>query len=399
MQPKHIGILTGGGDVPGLNAAIKSVYQAAKDRGWLRKGSRDANVTGILRGWRGAVQMGFDPETAAPAEVMLLTDEVVRTVDRTGGTFLHTSRTRPDRIPLGELPPRLRRRRNELKRAGKEEDLFDVTEEVIRNLEGFGIDCLVAIGGDDTLGYAHTLSARGFPVVGIPKTMDNDVRGTEYTIGFKTAITRADAFINRQRTHLASHEMVGVFRIFGRNAGFTALGTAMAVSDIRCTIPELPFDLEALCRIVANDYARNEHHYALVLCSEGAIWKGGKLEEFGPPDAYGHRKKPNVGEILSEAITRATGLWTRPQDVTYDLRSGNPDAIDKIIANTFGALAVELIAQGKTNQMVCIQGGLYSHVALPDPTHGARIVDVETHYDLTRFRPKFTGLLGKPIFF
>ena len=174
--------------------------------------------------------MGFDPETAAPAEVMLLTDEVVRTVDRTGGTFLHTSRTRPDRIPLGELPPRLRRRRNELKRAGKEEDLFDVTEEVIRNLEGFGIDCLVAIGGDDTLGYAHTRSARGFPVVGIPKTMDNDVRGTEYTIGFKTAITRADAFINRQRTHLASHEMVGVFRIFGRNAGFTALGTAMAVS-------------------------------------------------------------------------------------------------------------------------------------------------------------------------
>jgi len=190
-----------------------------------------------------------------------------------------------------------------------------------------------------------------------------------------------------------------VFRIFGRNAGFTALGTAMAVSDLRCTIPELPFDLEALCRIVADDYARNEHHYALVLCSEGAIWKGGKLEEFGPPDAYGHRKKPNVGEILSEAITRATGLWTRPQDVTYDLRSGNPDAIDKIIANTFGALAVELIAQGKTNQMVCIQGGLYSHVALPDPTHGARIVDVETHYDLTRFRPKFTGLLGKPVFF
>jgi 6-phosphofructokinase 1 len=399
MGAKHIGILTGGGDVPGLNAAIKSVYLAAKDRGWLRGESQDANVTGILRGWKGAVNMGYDPTTNAPTQILPFTDDNIRVVDRSGGTFLHTSRTRPDRIGLKELPPRLQRRRAELRTVEHRDDLFDVTDEVIRNLEEFGIDCLVAIGGDDTLGYAHTLHTRGFPTTGIPKTMDNDVRGTEYAIGFKTALTRADEFINRQRTHLASHEVVGVFRIFGRNAGFTALGTAMAISDIRCCIPEHPFDLDQLCRLVEKDYARNEHHYAMVLCSEGAIWKGGRLEEIGPADAYGHRKKANVGEDLAEAITRMTGLATRVQDVTYDLRSGNPDAIDKIVANTFGSLAVDLIAQGKTGQMVCIQGGLYSHTDLPDPARGARTVDVATHYDVARFRPNFSGLLGKPLFF
>ncbi len=399
MSPKHIGILTGGGDVPGLNAAIKSVYQAAKDRGWFRKGSRDANVTGILRGWRGTVHMGFDPETARPVEVVPLKDEIVRTVDRYGGTFLHTSRTRPDRMPLAEMPERLRRRKADLPRVEGRDDLFDLTDEVIRNLEGFGIDCLVVIGGDDTLGYAHTLSARNFPVVGIPKTMDNDVRGTEYAIGYKTALTRADSFINRQRTHLASHEVVGVFRIFGRNSGFTALGTATAISDLRCVIPEHPFDLEALCKAVNEDYERNEHNYAMVICSEGAMWEGGKLEEYGPPDAYGHRKKANVGEALAQAIGRITGLPTRMQDVTYDLRSGAPDAIDKIVANTFGYLAVELIAQDKTDRMVCLQGGLYAHTELPDPARGARTVVVEDSYDADRFRPRLSGMLGKPVFY
>ncbi len=394
----RLGILTGGGDVPGLNAAIKSIYQAARDRGWLRAGSRDADATGILRGWKGAVEMGDGAATPRPATV-LLTDEIVRTVDRFGGTFLHTSRTRPDRIRLEELPAPLQRRRADLRRVDAREDLFDVTDQVIRNLRQAGIECLVAIGGDDTLGYAHTLNARGFPVVGIPKTMDNDVRGTEYAIGFKTAMTRADQFINRQRTHLGSHETVGVFRIFGRNAGFTALGTAMAISDVRCAIPERRFDLDALCRLVAQDYDRNPNHYALVLCSEGAIWKGGTLEEVGPPDAYGHRRKTNVGEALAEAITRVTGLPTRPQDLTYDLRSGSPDAIDKIVANTFGTLAVDLIVQGGTGRMVCMRNGLYAHTDLPDPAHGARTVDVATHYDVERFRPNFSGLLGKPLFF
>jgi 6-phosphofructokinase 1 len=287
----------------------------------------------------------------------------------------------------------------ELPRAKEGEEIYDLTGEVIRNLEAFGIDCLVAIGGDDTLGYGHTLSTRGFPVVGIPKTMDNDVRGTEYALGFETALTRADEFINRQRTHLASSEMVGVFRIFGRNAGFTALGTAMALSDIRCLIPEHRFDLEKLCLQVKEDHEQNASHYAMVVCSEGAIWEGEKIDDYGPADPYGHRKKVNVGEKLADAIKRATGLNTRVLDVTYDLRSGNPHALDKIVANTFGALAVELIDQDKTDLMVCLQDGVYSHTVLPDPAKGARTVEVATYYDTERFRPRLSRQFGRPALF
>jgi ATP-dependent phosphofructokinase / diphosphate-dependent phosphofructokinase len=397
MAGKHIGVLTGGGDVPGLNAAIKSVYQAAKDHGWMRPGSSDANVTGILRGWKGTVWMSRDLQTGSWSDVRPLTDELVRTVDRYGGTFLHTSRTKPDRMRLAELPPSLQRRSDELPRTG--ENLFDATEVVIRNLKEIGIDCLVVIGGDDTLGYAHTLDARGFPVVGIPKTMDNDVRGTEYCLGFATAIHRAVGFINRQRTHLGSHEVVGVFRIFGRDSGFTALGTAMAISDLRCAIPEHPFELEHLCDLLAWDHAGHPSHYAMVVCSEGAIWKGGTLAEVGPADAYGHRHKKNVAEALAEAITRRTGLLTRTQDLAHDLRSGDPDPLDRIIANTYGTLAVELATQGKTGRMVCIKNGLYDHAALPDPSAGSRAIDVSSDYDIQQFRPRFAMRFAKPIFF
>jgi 6-phosphofructokinase 1 len=373
------------------------VYTAAKERGWLRKGSENGNVTGILRGWKGVV--GLASGGPGPDCMLDLTDEVVRAVDREGGTFLHTSRTRPDRLSLKHLPKTLSERRGGIRRIEGQEELFDVTDQVMKGLEAAGIDCLVAIGGDDTLGYGHTLNERGFPVIGIPKTMDNDVRGTEYAIGFKTALTRAEAFINRQRAHLASSELVGIFRIFGRNAGFTSLGTAMAISDIRCVIPEHRFDLESLCRTMAKDHSGNSRHYALVVASEGAMWEGGKLEEYGPADAYGHRKKMNVGDMLADQITRITGLATRMQDVTYDLRSGDADALDKSVASTFGWLAVDLLAQGITGRMVCVQDGRYAHTVLPDPAKGARTVDVKAHYDTERFRPNFSGFLGKPIFF
>ena len=396
MPGKHIGILTGGGDVPGLNAAIKAVYQAAKDHGWTRPGSNDANVTGILRGWKGTVSMSPD-QSGTWSDAVALTDERVRTVDRYGGTFLHTSRTKPDRMRLTELPFRWRERSAELPRVG--EDLFDATEVVIRNLKEIGIDCLVVIGGDDTLGYAHTLDARGFPVIGIPKTMDNDVRGTEYCLGFATAINRAVAFINRQRTHLGSHEVVGVFRIFGRDSGFTALGTAMAVSDLRCVIPEHPFDLGELCDLLARDHAGHPSHYSMVVCSEGAIWKGGTLAEIDPPDAYGHRHKQNVGEALAQAITGRTGLPARTQDLAHDLRSGDPEPLDRVIANTYGTLAVELAAQGKTGRMVCIREGVYDHAPLPGPSARPRLVDVTTDYDVGRFRPRFETRFARPIFF
>jgi 6-phosphofructokinase 1 len=396
MAGKHIGILTGGGDVPGLNAAIKSVYQAARDHGWMRAGTNDANVTGILRGWKGTVWMAPDPRVGGWSDVVALTDERVRTVDRYGGTFLHTSRTRPDRIRSAELPPRLRESSSELPRSG--EDLYDATGIVIRNLEEIGIDCLVVVGGDDTLGYAHTLAARGFPVVGIPKTMDNDVKGTEYCLGFATAIGRAVGFINRQRTHLGSHEVVGVFRIFGRDSGFTALGTAMAISDLRCAIPEHPFDLEHLCDLLARDQGGHPSHYSMVVCSEGAMWKGGRLEEVGPADAYGHRHKQNVAEALAEEITRRTGLPTRMQDLAHDLRSGDPDPLDRIIGNTYGTLAVELVARGNTGRMVCIRDGVYGETELPDPSAGSRAVDITADYDIDRFRPRFATRFTKPIF-
>ena len=398
MPSKHIGILTGGGDVPGLNAAIKSVYLAMQRRGWTRGGSGDANLTGILRGWQGAVTMEKDA-AGVFSYTLPLTDALIRDVDLVGGTFLHTSRTRPDRMKLKDLPPRFQKRKGELPRVEGKEDVFDVVGEVVRNLQGLGIDCLVAIGGDDTLGSAYRLQARGFPVIGIPKTMDNDVQGTEYAIGFKTALTRAEDFINRHRTTLASHDLVGIFRIFGRDAGFTSLGTAMAISDVRCAIPEHPFVLETLCRLVEKDYRQGDARTALVLLSEGAMWKGGRLEEYGPADGYGHRKKMNVGDALAAEITKATGLATRVQDITYDLRSGPPDALDKIVANTFGTLAVDLIAGGKTGEMLCIQGGRYSHTPLPDPGRGPRKVDVAALYDVDQFRPKLSGLLGRPVFF
>ena len=402
MTSKHIGVLTGGGDVPGLNSAIKSVYTAAKEQGWSRPGGTDANVTGILRGWKGALRMGEDPKRSAGHDTTALTDAAVRKVDRTGGTFLHTSRTRPDRLRLKDVPENLAGRAARFPRvAGSEgaEEMVDATDAVISNFAGHGIDCLVAIGGDDTLGYAYTLYSRGFPVIGIPKTMDNDVRGTEYALGFATALTRAAAFIERQRTHIGSNEVVGVFRVFGRNAGFTALGTAMAISDIRCAIPEHAFDLEALCRQVDLDHRSNDSRYALVVVSEGAMWEGGKLEEYGEPDGFGHRKKMDVGQQLAQEITRITKLPTRPQDLTYDLRSGEPDPFDRIVAASFGALAVELLAQGTTGRMLAIQNGVYTHAPLPDAARGARTVNVEASYDIARFRPRFSGQLGKPVFF
>ncbi|MCA1609265.1 MAG: 6-phosphofructokinase [Acidobacteria bacterium] len=356
MAGKHIGVLTGGGDVPGLNAAIKSVYTAARDQGWLRPGSSDANVTGILRGWKGTVEMRRDSGSGRFSETLPLTGDTVRTVDRFGGTFLHTSRTRPDRMRLESVPEPLRSGGGGVQPVGP--DHFDLTDVVIRNLTDLGIDCLVAIGGDDTLGYARTLHRRGFPVVAIPKTMDNDVRGTDYCLGFSTAVHRAVSFLNRQRTHLGSHETIGVFRIFGRDAGFTALAAAMAISDIRCLIPEHRFDLQELCRTLAADYKSHPSRYAMALCSEGAIWKGGTLEEVGAPDGFGR---------------------------------GEPDHFDKIVANTFGALAVELIAAGKSGRMVCLRQGVYDHADLPEAGAGARTVDVEKDYDPARFRPRFTG--------
>jgi 6-phosphofructokinase 1 len=254
----------------------------------------------------------------------------------------------------------------------------------------------VAIGGDDTLSYAARLGAEGVPLVAIPKTMDNDVQGTEYCIGFSTAVTRAKELINRQRTTLGSHERIGVFRIFGRNAGYSAWYAAY-VSSTRCVIPEAPFELERLGDLMLEDRRNNPSGYALVIASEGAVWSGARLEEYGEADAYGHRRKADVGFALAEELRRLTGVDTVHSDLTYDLRSGDPDALDQMVATTFANVAVDLLVDGVSGRMVAIRDGKYAHAPLPDRALGARQVDVATMYNAERLRPRYDHRLGMPL--
>jgi ATP-dependent phosphofructokinase / diphosphate-dependent phosphofructokinase len=380
-----IGILTGGGDVPGLNPVIKSVVYGADEIG--RK------VIGIRKGWEGLVNMtGADD----PLYIRELTRDNTRTIDRTGGTVLHTSRTNPRRVAESKFPKHIPS--SQLKRLPFDGKTYDLTPIVLDNLATLGIGCLVAIGGDDTLSFAATLSAAGFPVVAIPKTMDNDVQGTEYCIGFSTAVTRAKQSITRQRTTVGSHERIGIFRIFGRDAGFTALYTAY-VTSTRCLIPEHPFELDRICNLLVEDKTSNPSHYALVVVSEGAVWTDRQVKEYGEADAYGHRKKADIGQALAEEVHARTGQETMISDLTYDLRSGEPDSIDQLVAITFANIAVDLIRNGVTGRMIGIQSGHYAHMPLPDVSLGARRVDVATLYNVERYRPNYASKLGAPLLF
>jgi 6-phosphofructokinase 1 len=273
---------------------------------------------------------------------------------------------------------------------------YDFTPVVLDNLAALGIDVLVTIGGDDTLSFSRTLSDRGFPVVAIPKTMDNDVQGTEYCIGFSSAITRAKELINRQRTTLGSHERIGVFRIFGRDAGFSALFAAYATST-RCLIPEAPYDLDRLCAILIEDRRLSPSRYAIVVTAEGAIWHGAQLEDVGGSDAYGHRHKANIGEALAAEVTARTGVEALAIELTYDLRSGEADALDQIVASTFANVAMDLVVAGRAGRMVAIRDGKYAETELPPPGLGPRRVDLEALYNAERFRPRYDGRLGSPL--
>ena len=380
-----IGILTGGGDVPGLNPVIKSVVYGASEIG--------RQVIGIRRGWQGLTHMtGPDDETY----VRELTRANTRTIDRSGGTVLHTSRTNPRRMPEAKLPGHIPR--EQLRKLSTDGKHYDLTPVVIGNLEELGIGCLVAIGGDDTLSFAAVLSAAGFPVIAIPKTMDNDVRGTEYCLGFSTAVTRAKQAITRQRTTIGSHERIGIFRIFGRDAGFTALYTAY-VTSTRCLIPEYPFELDRICSLLMEDKANNASNYSLVIVSEGAVWREGHVEELGEADAYGHKKKADIGHALGHEVQKRTGEEIMVSDLTYDLRSGEPDAIDQLVAITFANIAVDLIRDGVSGRMVGISGGCYDHVPLPDLSLGPRSVDIAKLYNTERYRPNYKGKLGAPLLF
>jgi len=385
MKGSKIGILTGGGDVPGLNSVIKSVVYRATELG------RD--VVGIRRGWEGLTHM--DPSVDIdPKYVWKLSRENTRAIDRTGGTVLHTSRTNPSKMLQAKLPQTYSR--ETLSRYRFNEGIYDLTPLVLDNLEKLGISTLIAIGGDDTLSYAARLDREGFPVVAIPKTMDNDVQNTEYCIGFSTAITRAKELINRQRTTCGSHERIGVFRIFGRDAGFTALYTGY-VTSTRCLIPELTFDVDRVCTLLTEDKRNNPSNYSLVVVSEGATWEGRELQEYGEADAYGHRKKVDIGEALAAEIKRRTGEDTMSSDLTYDLRSGDPDSVDHLTAITFANIALDLVADNVSGRMVGIQDGNYACSEIPKPTAGARQVDLDALYNVDRYRPRYDNKVGKPL--
>jgi 6-phosphofructokinase len=370
MATKKIGILTGGGDVPGLNAVIKTVV--------YRSDSLGAQVIGLRRGWESLTHINSEDPASVSRYVLPLDRLNTRTIDRTGGTWLHSSRTNPLRMKTPDGPK-------------------DVTPQVLKNIEKLELDYIVAIGGDDTLSYAAHLDRQGVKVIAIPKTMDNDVRNTEYCIGFSTAVNRATDAIERQRTTVASHERVGVFRIFGRDAGYTALYTAY-ISSIRCCIPEFKVNIDKLIDLLAEDKKKNPSSYALVVLSEGAEWEGYKVQEYGDADMFGHRKKASVAEALAEEIKKRTQDETIVSDLTYDLRGGPPDFVDKMVANTFAGMAVDLIAEGKHGLMMAISGGCYQPMPIPDPKLGPRKVDLATMYDTGRYRPTYTGKTGLPVF-
>jgi len=382
---EKIGILTGGGDVPGLNPVIKSVVYGGSE---IKR-----QVIGIRKGWEGLTYMAG---TDDPMYVRELTRDNTRTIDRTGGTVLHTSRTNPRRISEAKLPKNLSK--EALAKLPFDGKNYDLTSIVLDNLERLGIGCLVAIGGDDTLSFASVLSKAGFPVIAIPKTMDNDVHGTEYCIGFSTAVTRAKQSITRQRTTVGSHERIGIFRIFGRDAGFTALYTAY-VTSTRCLIPEHPFEIDRLCSLLMEDKHNNPSNYSLVVVSEGAVWKDGEVKEYGEADAYGHRKKSDIGHALAVEVRGRTGQEIMVSDLTYDLRSGEPDAIDQLVAISFANIAVDLIRDGVSGRMIGIQSGHYAHTPLPDASVGARKIDVASLYNTERYRPSYLSKLGAPLLF
>ena len=390
MAKKRAGILTGGGDVPGLNSVIKSVV--------YRGAEIECEVSGIRRGWEGLTHVDLNDPASKARYILPLNRENTRTIDRTGGTFLHSSRTNPSKMKY--LLPVLKGQKFEAKESTKKgvtSTVYDVTSAVLKNIETLGLHYVIAIGGDDTLSYAAELDRKGMKVIAVPKTMDNDVRNTEYCIGFSTAITRAMGAIDRQRTTVGSHERIGIFRVFGRDAGYTALYTAY-VTAVRCCIPEYKVDLRHLIDLLIHDKRSNPSNYSVVILSEGAEWQGYTVREYGEPDAFGHRKKMSVAEDLSDEIRRTTGEETVVSDLTYDLRSGSPDSVDRMVAFTFAGMAMDALEEGKSGLMAAINEGCYTMVPIPDPKLGPRNIDIPSMYNTERYRPRYDHKLGAPIF-
>ncbi len=385
-KQKTVAVLTGGGDVPGLNPALKTLVNRAVDNGY--------RVLGIRRGWGGLLNFNRDDPASVEKNVIPLDRQTVRTVDRTGGTFLHTSRTNPGKVKTEEVPEFLRGPDYDPQAKVK----HDFTPHVLANLAHLEIDALIPIGGDDTLSYAERLHREGFPVVAIPKTMDNDVYGTDYCIGFSTAVTRSVHYIHNLRTSAGSHERITVVELFGRNSGETSLITAYLSGADRALISEVPFDVEKLAQMLAADRKRNPSNYSMVTISEGASLIGGQVIEYGQEDAYGHKKLGGIGMVVSEAVKKLTGTDIIYQQLSYLMRTGTPDSLDLMVALNYANMAMGLIAEGESGRMVALQGGSYTHIPLSAIMQGLKRVDVAELYDIDEYRPKVRHVLGKPMF-
>jgi 6-phosphofructokinase 1 len=383
---KRIGILTGGGDVPGLNPCIRAIVYRATDDG--------DEVVGIKRGWSGLLNINPDDETSVAKNTIPLNREVVRTIARTGGTFLHTSRTNPSHVPKEQTPYFLRSSR--VFQSGRE--YLDFTDHVLRVLDHLQIDALIPIGGDETLSYAHRVHKEGVKLVGVPKTMDNDVFGTDYCIGFSTAVSRSVEYLTQLRTSIGSHERIGVVELFGRSSGETSLMAAYLAGVDRAIISEVPFDPERLARLLAEDQDRSPSNYAVMTISEGARMIGGEILATGPADGYGQRRLGGIGSATADEIRRLTGRSTIYQQLGYLMRSGEPDSLDRMVSTNFGSLAIDLIQQGLSGRLVVLREGRYGHEDIEIVAQGVKRVDVDTFYDIENYIPKVTNVLGKPMF-
>ncbi len=385
-----IGILTGGGDVPGLNPAIRAVTIRANREGY--------KVIGLRRGWAGILELQRDTKTDNSQCYSVLTDDIVNKSGRTGGTFLHSSRTRPSHVPKENVPDHLK--------DSYTDEVNDMTPEVIKNLEWLGIDYLIPIGGDDTLSYGVHLFKKGVNVVAIPKTMDNDVPGTDYCIGFSTCVTRTIQMTNTLRTSAGSHERLLVLEVFGRYAGFTAMLPTMAGSANRCLIPEYKFKIDHMAELLVEDRNTNPSKYAVVLISEGAMFEGGDMTySNGEKDMYGHAKLGGIGEIVSAELKSLTARYNGGKTINvinqklgYMVRGGDPDAVDSIVPMAYGNLALDLILKGVHGRLVVLKNGRYDNVPIDVVTSSKKLVNVDKYYNIERLRPHYHSFEMKPLF-
>jgi len=384
-----IGILTGGGDVPGLNPAIRAVTIRAVREGY--------KVIGLRRGWAGITELIRDKKADNSDNYQELTEEIVNKAGRTGGTFLHSSRTRPSHMPKQDVPDHLKDSYNE--------EINDLTPEIIKNLEYLGIDYLIPIGGDDTLSYGVTLYQQGVKVVAIPKTMDNDVPGTDYCIGFSTCVTRTIEMTNRLRTSAGSHERFLVLEVFGRYAGFTAMLPTMAGAGNRCVIPEYKFDIEHLTGLLAEDRFKNPSRYSVVLVSEGAMFEGGDMIfNDSELDMYGHAKLGGIGEVVGQKLKELSPKYNNGkridpiiQKLGYLVRCGDPDAVDSIVPMAYGNLALDLILNNIYGRLVVLKNGRYDNVPITVVTSSKKFVNVDEFYNIDRLRPYYKSFEMKPL--